>query len=155
MIYNLRICEGSILTYWKMVIKRLSCSGIFSLKRSLSSLRSYRSVMTATSLSPSSGHSEGVRAANDQDTKWHLWGVILAPKTQQVWCSSTGWVGGHWALCTRWNPRPWHHVCWGADACWSAHTQERPLATGFFEFVLNLPPLWVSPNFYYGFVLPR
>lgn len=44
--------------------------------------------MTSRSLSPSSGHSREVPAANDLDSKWHLWGAMLSFKTQQVWCSS-------------------------------------------------------------------
>lgn len=134
MIYNLRICEWSILTYWKMVIKNQSCSGIFSLKRSLSCLWSHQSVMTTLSPSPSMGT---VRECWQQMTR------ILSdfcgqsyylPKHSRYGAPALGgWVGGHWAPCPRWNPWPWHHVSWGVDACCSAHTQKRPLATGFFE----------------------
>lgn len=152
MIYNLRICQGSILTYWKMVIKNQSCWGIFSLK---SSLQSHQAVMTSISPSPSRGHSKEVLAANDQDTKWHLWGVILSPKTQQVWCSSSGWVGG-WALGSVHKMKLLTLALFVLGGwCLLISTQERPLATGFFELVLNSRSLWIKPDFWYGSVLPQ
>ena len=133
MIYNLRICEGSTLTYWKMVVKYQSSLGVFPPKMIFVNWVLCKAIgqqWQAGSLSPSSRHSGEVPTANDLDSKWYLWGAMWSPQNtadvvlQQLLPGAEQVPrGGHrvprvrltLALC----------VMRGFSACCSAHTEER------------------------------